>query len=79
MKSQNSQIKIKIDPDKLTAEDLDDLYRWENEGGLLSEKPDIIGNLLQPLQKGKVFEVSDYDIIIEDDQLYFLVTINSVS
>lgn len=81
MKEPYRTIKIKIEIPNLTAEDLEDMLRWENEGGHPSGKPDLLDEetLPLPLKKDWIFEVKDTEIIIEDGQLYLETGINLLS
>jgi len=79
MKSPNRQIKIKIEDHFLTEEDLDDLRRWENEGGTANGRPNFLSDVALPVHKKEIIEVIDSDIISEDGQLYILAEINVLS
>lgn len=81
MKPHYKSIKIKIDDDNFTAEDLADLQRWEDEGGHASDKPDVISSLSipLPLHKKEIFEVVKSEIIVEDGKLYLSADINILS
>lgn len=79
MKSPNQQIKIKIEDHSLTEEDLNDLSRWEDEGGTTSRKTNFLSSSTLPVHKKEIFEVVDSEIISEDGQLYILAEINVLS
>ncbi|MDZ7691060.1 MAG: hypothetical protein U5K69_07960 [Balneolaceae bacterium] len=81
MHTPDRNIKIKIDTPNLSAEDIEDLFRWENEGGHPADKPDLLSSITLPLplKKDWIFEVKDTDIIIEDGQLYLQAGINLLS
>lgn len=70
MKRSNLKIKVKIEGHSYTEEDLQNMDRWENEGGS-SNKDDLLINI--PLKTGQIFEVLKGDIIYEDGQLYYNV------
>lgn len=79
MDSTNHQIKIKIEDHFLSEEDLDDLRRWEDEGGSPSKKMNLLDYPSLPVHKKEIFEIVDSDIISEDGQLYILAEINVLS
>lgn len=79
MNTQNPKIKIKIENHNLTPEDFEDLRRWENEGGLPSQKPNSFSSLPLPLHSKEIIEVIDCDIIVEDGQIFLLTEINVLS
>jgi len=75
MKDFDLSIKIKIDKTSLSREDLEDLRRWEDEGGL-SDEEDLA---VLPIQPGEVFEVVRGDVIYENGDIYYLVDLNILS
>lgn len=79
MKSPNQIIKIKLDTSSLTAEDVEDLGRWENEGGHPGERPDLISSLPLPLHKEEIFEVVSCEIVVEEGQVLLMVELNILS
>lgn len=81
MKTTTQSIKIKIDTRSLTAADLDDIRRWDNEGGHPADRPDLVSSLRMPLQlhTDEIFEVVGSDVIVEDGQLYQKAEINVLS
>ena len=79
MNPANRQIKIKIEDHFLTKEDLEDLRRWENEGGYPAELTDLLSPASLPVHKKEIFEVTDSEIISEEGQLYILAEINVLS
>lgn len=79
MKSPYQTIKVKLDTSSLTAGDMEDLRRWENEGGHPAEKPDLIASLPVPLHEEEIFEVLSCEIIVDEGQLFLQVKLNVLS
>ena len=75
MKDFDLSIKIKIDKTSLSREDLEDLRRWEDEGGL----PDEEDIAVLPIRPGEVFEVVRGDVIYENGEIFYLVDLNILS
>ncbi|MDX1639001.1 MAG: hypothetical protein R3281_13590 [Balneolaceae bacterium] len=81
MKHHYHTLKIALDTSSLSKEDIDDLFRWEDEGGHPSDKPDALSslNLPVPLHKKEIFEVVDTELQLEGEQVYLNVSVNKLS
>lgn len=74
--SQPIHLKIKIDPQPMEKWDKDpDLNNWEGEGGALN--PKILNGLPDdsPVQKGDLLKVTDGQIILDDDEYFYDITV----
>ena len=66
---------VKIDTSHLSPLDLNDIEKWENEGGKPAEGPNDILRSLMPVQNGTIFEVKGGSFQYEDDQLLYIIEI----
>ncbi|NGP76585.1 hypothetical protein G3570_08070 [Balneolaceae bacterium YR4-1] len=71
-------LKVKLDKSSHLKEYLEDLLRWESEGGNSSDLNDILDDLDSPLRAGDVFEVQEGHIISEKEEFYLEVKIKKV-
>ncbi|MDR8393241.1 hypothetical protein NC796_18950 [Aliifodinibius sp. S!AR15-10] len=81
MKRKYKHIKIELETPTLSARDLQDLQRWEDEGGHLTEYPDLLASISSglPLHKKEIFEVVESDLVIENGKLYLQADLNILS
>ena len=68
-------LKVELNTGQLSADDINSLQQWENEGGRSGDMPDFLKSL-RPLRRGDIFEVLASDITYEDGKLYLTAEID---
>lgn len=70
-KATTRTIKVMIDSKSLSPLDINELEKWEDEGGQPASSTTDFLKSLAPLKKGEIFEVVGGDIHYEDGKIYF--------
>ncbi len=63
-------LKILIESDSVDPFDVEEINRWENEGGQPGSAPDFLQSM-RPMKKGEIFEVKGGDFHTGDGKLYY--------
>ncbi|MCW9705863.1 hypothetical protein [Fodinibius salsisoli] len=72
-----TSIKIKVEDHSYTKEDIEDLARWENEGGMPTNTTSQDSSSVNlPIKPGEVFKVAKSDLVYEDGKLYLQAQID---
>lgn len=72
-------LKIAIESHSVSAENIEELNRWENEGGQPRRTaPDLLESLI-PVKKGEIFEVKGGDFHTLDGEIYYEAEIEILS
>lgn len=81
MKPKYKTLKIALDHPELSVQDIEDLERWEGEGGATGDNADIFSSLslTLPIHKKEIFEVVDSELVIEEGKIYLKADINILS
>lgn len=75
----NPVITIKLHEHQLGEEDLENLRRWENEGGTPTLDDAMISSVTLPLRPGQVFEVVRGEVRYEEGGLVYEAELNLLS
>ncbi len=80
MRPYEKQLKIKLDLPQKTAGYYKLQEQWENEGGaiIVDHTTDIIPEAKLPFRAGEAFQVIDGAIDIEDDEIFYIVNVQSI-
>ena len=65
------RIRIKLDDQPLLADYVEEVQRWEGEGGNSARLNDLLKEISHPLRKGEVFEVLGGELVSEKGSLYY--------
>ena len=68
-------IKIKLKRSDHLKEYVEELERWEGEGGTISDLKEILDDIDLPLRPGETLEVVDGQIVFEDDDYFYEATL----
>ncbi len=63
-------LKILIESDSVDPFDIEEINRWENEGGQPGSAPDFL-KTLRPVKKGEILEVKGGDFHTVNGKLYY--------
>lgn len=65
------RIKIKLEKSDHLKTYMDELDRWEGEGGSISDLHEILEDLNLPVKTGDIFEVTDGNVVFEDNDYFY--------
>lgn len=67
-------LKIVVDNDLLSSEEISNIERWENEGGSAVASLPVSSSSI-PFRQGEIFEIKDVEIRYENDRVYCFLDI----
>ncbi len=75
MNKEDKLIKIKIEDHSYSRKDLEDMKRWEDEGGT-TKGNGFASSVKPPVKPGQIFEVLEGEIIYENGELYYMTKLS---